>query len=179
MKTKPRREKEDIRNTYNLYGLGLSKPLSPFFLFILAGSKPVGGMKQLCGLPEGCGALLGCSTPHSLLPKSRYAAGASSAPTPGPARPVASNSLRRSRSRSSPSSDHGDAPFSHYSKPQSADIFPVTYDLSRQRKWDGDEGRKFVNRRGLSDTVAVSDLLGYVVVENCLSLGKRIQIFIG
>lgn len=61
------------KNTYNLYGLGLSKPLSPFFLFILAGSKPVGGMKRsrrawVLGFTDGCGALPGSGTTHSPVP---------------------------------------------------------------------------------------------------------------
>lgn len=55
------REMGGRRGTYNLYGRGLSKPLSPFFLFILEGSMPVGGMKssggaRLAGCSGGCGA---------------------------------------------------------------------------------------------------------------------------
>lgn len=40
---------------------------------------------------------------------------------------------------------HEDAPFTNRSKPQTADILPVTSDLWRQRNWDGAEGgsRKF------------------------------------
>lgn len=44
--------------------------MSPFFLFILAGSKPVGGMKRsrrawVLGFTDSCGALPGSRTAHS------------------------------------------------------------------------------------------------------------------
>lgn len=103
MKTKRRREKENTRNTYNLYGLGLSKPLSPFFLFILAGSNPVGGMKRLCGLPQGGGALPGCGTSRSPAPCSQAARpGLPRRPRPAPPGAPLPTRSPRSRPRSFP-----------------------------------------------------------------------------
>lgn len=82
------------KNTYNLYGLGLSKPLSPFFLFILAGSKPVGGMKRsrgagLPGFPEG-GGHYPAPAPPAPAPRSHG---------PGPGSPGAHVRPRRRRLR--------------------------------------------------------------------------------
>lgn len=123
-KIKEGRETGVGRCTYNLYGRGLSKPLSPFFLFILEVSMPVGGMKRsraarLPGCSGGCGAFRGARAPW----------------VPGPPT-LTSRPLLDHSQPPPPGSCHTNEPFYRRSGLPTADILPVTSDPLRQRKWD-------------------------------------------
>lgn len=113
------RETEQGKGTYNLYGRGLSKPLSPFFLFILEDSKPVGGMKSSCGA-----RLSGCTGRCSAFPVAARAPGAPSHPS------SASCPLPDHSQPPPPGPCHTDEPRYRSSKrpPPPADILPVTSD---------------------------------------------------
>lgn len=167
MKTKPRRGEGDEKDTYNLYGLGLSKPLSPFFLFILAGSKPVGGMKgsrgaRLPGLPEGGGALPGSGSSFPRAPNS-HARGR------GSLRTASGATRRRPQLRLPPaaltSSALGNTPSSRRSKSPILHSSLVTSDLLRQRKCDGPESRKFWPGGGACATLSGSGLCHSVNIQ--------------
>ena len=131
----PRKKGDKEKNTYNLYGLGLSKPLSPFFLFILAGSEPVGGIggPAELGFPASRAAAghhrpWAPDAPRSrTLPKVTARGGGALGTTPGPARSAAAAPHTRSGDSARPSSPssacHGDPPHRRAQRRPPADIF--------------------------------------------------------